>query len=142
MNILKLIIYPNKILRKKTNKVKIFNKEIKKKIKNMFNTLKFYNGIGLASNQVNINKSIIVINHNKKKIILINPKIILKKNKIKTKESCLSIPNKIFNTIRYKEIIISTYNLNGEKLISKYKNIISICIQHEIDHLKGKLILD
>ncbi len=142
MNILKLIIYPNKILRKKTKKVKVFNNKIKQNVINMFNSLKYYNGIGLASNQVNINKSLVVINYNNNKIILINPKIIYKKKKIKTKESCLSIPNKIFKTKRYNKIIISTYNLNGKKLKFKYKNLISICIQHEIDHLKGKLIID
>ncbi len=143
MSILKLIFHPNKILRKKTNKVKIFNYKLKKNINDMFDTMYYYNGIGLASNQVNINKSIIVINLNKKKkTILINPKIIKKKFKIKTNETCLSLPNKIFITKRYNEIHIKTYNLYGKKLKLKFKNLMSICIQHEIDHLNGKLIID
>ncbi len=142
MSILKIIKYPNNILRKKTKKVKIFDNNIKNIIYNMFDTIKYYKGIGLASNQVNIKKSIITININYIKIILINPKIIYKKNKIKTKEGCLSIPNKIFKTKRYNKIILSSYNLKGKKITYKYKGLISICIQHEIDHLNGKLIID
>ncbi len=140
MSILKLITYPNKILTRKTKKIKNFNKKIVKNIIDMFDTMKYYNGIGLASNQVNINKSLIVININNYKLILINPKIIKKKQIIKTKESCLSIPNKIYNTKRYNIIKIKTKNKKGKIFKLKFKGLISICIQHEIDHLNGKLI--
>ncbi len=140
MSILKIITYPNKILNKKTQKIKKFNKKLIKYIKNMFDTMNYYNGIGLASNQVNINKSLIVINLNKNKLILINPKIIKKKKIIETRESCLSIPNKIYTKKRYNLIKIITNNIQGKKFKLQFKGLISICIQHEIDHLKGKLI--
>ncbi len=142
MSILKLIIHPNKILRKKTKKIKYFNNKINIYIKNMFDTMNYYNGIGLASNQVNINKSLIVIKINKKKLILINPKIIKKKQKINYKESCLSIPNKIYITKRYNIIKIKTNDKKGKLLKLNFKGLLSICVQHEIDHLRGKLIID
>ncbi len=142
MSILKLITYPNKILRKKTNKIIKFDNKLNKNINNMFDTMNYYNGIGLASNQVNINKSLAVINIKNNKLILINPKIIKKKQKIKIKESCLSIPNKIYITTRYNYIIIKTNNNKGKILKLKFKGLLSICTQHEIDHLKGKLIID
>ncbi len=146
MSILKVLIYPNKNLRKKAKLVKNFNKKLKINIFNMFETMYHYNGIGLASTQVNINKSIIVIDLNnknkKKKLILINPKIIKKKGKIKSKEGCLSIPNYFLSIKRYKYINVEYLNINGKKNKLFSKNLLSICIQHEIDHINGKLFID
>ncbi len=145
MSILKIITYPNKILRKKSKKVTIFDNELKKNISDMFDTMYNSNGIGLAAIQVNINKSIIIIDILKKKsskLILINPKIIKKKNNIFSKESCLSIKNFSSYIKRYKKITIKAYNINGKKIKFKCKNILSICIQHEIDHTKGILFID
>ncbi len=145
MSILKILTYPNKILRKKSNKIKKITKKIKKNINNMFNTMYINNGIGLSGIQVNINKSIIIIDIFKKinsKLVFINPKIIKKKKKIKSKEGCLSIPNKYLNIIRYKYLIFKAYNLKFKKKIYYVKNLLSICIQHEIDHINGKLIID
>ncbi len=145
MSILKILHYPNNKLRKKTKKVKKFNEKLKLIIKNMFNTMYYNKGIGLASTQVNINKSIIVINLTpiiNKKLILINPILIKHKNYIKTKESCLSIPNYTISIKRYKEIIVKSHNQKGKIFYLKANKLLSICIQHEIDHLNGKLIID
>ncbi len=141
-----IIKYPNKILRKKSKKIKHFNKKLKKITKKMFNIMYKNNGIGLSAIQINIKQSIIVIDINKKKknnkIILINPKIIKKKKYITSKEGCLSIPNKIIKIKRYKYLYIKTYNIYGKKIFLFSKNLLSICIQHEIDHINGKLIID
>ncbi len=143
MSILKLITYPNKKLRKITKTVTNFNTyKLNYYINNMFKTMDYYNGVGLAANQVNIKKSIIVININNNKIYLINPIIIKQNNLIKTKESCLSIKNKTYDKLRYNEIYIKTFNIYGKFLKLKFKNLYAVCIQHEIDHLNGKLILD
>ncbi len=145
MSILKIITYPNKILRKKSKIVTLFNKELKKNISDMFDTMYYNNGIGLAAIQVNINKSIIIIDVFKKKfskLIFINPKIIKKKKVIISKESCLSIKNFSSYIKRHKKIIIEAYNIYGKKIKFKCKNILSICIQHEIDHTKGILFID
>ncbi len=145
MSIFKILTYPNKILRKKSKKIKLYNKKLKKNIKNMFNTMYKYNGIGLSAIQVNIKKSIIIIDILKKKnskLILINPKIIIKKKKIISKEGCLSIPNKYIKIKRYKYLYIKAYTLKGKKIFFHTKNLLSICIQHEIDHINGKLIID
>ncbi len=146
MSILKILKYPNEILRKKSKSIKIYNNsELKKNIKNMFDTMYHNNGIGLSGIQVNIKKKIIVIDILKKKnskLIFINPKIIKKKKIIKIQEGCLSIPNKYIYTKRYKYIYIEFYNIKGKKITIFLKNLLSICIQHEIDHTKGKLIID
>ncbi len=145
MKILKILTYPNKKLRKKAKPITEINIKLKKQINDMFNTMYFHKGIGLAGTQVNIHKSIIVIDISKTKnhkLILINPKIIQQYGFIKTQEGCLSIP-KYFNTIkRFANLTLKTTNLEGQKIIFKTKTILSICIQHEIDHLNGKLIID
>ncbi len=145
MSILKILFYPNKILREKSKIVKKYDNILKKNILNMFDTMYKNNGIGLSAIQVNINKSIIIIDILKEKnskLIFINPKIINKKGYIKSKESCLSIPNKNIIIKRYKYINIKANNILGKKIIFKCKNLLSICIQHEIDHINGKLIID
>ncbi len=141
----KILIYPNKILRKKSKKINKFNNKLKKIINNMFIIMYKYNGIGLSGIQINIKKSIFIIDILKKKnskLIFINPKIIKKKKIIKSIEGCLSIPNKYIKIKRYKYLIIKSYNIKGKKNIFYTKNLLSICIQHEIDHINGKLIID
>ncbi len=140
----KIITYPNPKLRQKSKKVKKFNKKLKNIINFMFKTMYYFKGIGLAAIQININKSIIVIDTKKKKqkIALINPKIIKKTGSIESQEGCLSIPNFFYPIKRYNNLHIKAKNIYGEKITFKSKGLFSICIQHEIDHTKGKLFVD
>ncbi len=142
MSILKLIIHPNIKLRKKSLKVNKYNNKLKKNILDMIDTMNYYKGIGISAPQVDIKKSIAIVKQNNKQLILINPKIIEKKKIIFYKEGCLSLPNKLVIVKRYKKIIIKTLNLQGKNLYLKINGLTSICAQHEIDHLKGKLIID
>ncbi|NIH16501.1 MAG: peptide deformylase [Buchnera aphidicola (Periphyllus lyropictus)] len=147
MSILKILKYPNIKLRKISKPVKNFNNDLKNIINNMLETMRKNNGIGLAAIQINIKLQIIVIEkiHPLKKVlILINPKIKKKSKKIiKIKEGCLSIPKYEYITnSRSKNILVKAYNKYGEKFFIKAKNMLSVCIQHEIDHLKGKLFID
>lgn len=145
MSILKILSYPDERLRKIANPVFSISCNTKKIINDMFETMYFYKGIGLAATQVNINQQIIVIDlykENKKRLVLINPTIIQKMGSISIEESCLSIP-KIYETITRSETIkIQSLNEHGELFEIKASNLLSICIQHEIDHLIGKLFID
>ncbi|WP_343190239.1 peptide deformylase [Buchnera aphidicola (Mollitrichosiphum nigrofasciatum)] len=145
MTILKILKYPNKKLRIVAKPVKKINFKIQKKINNMLETMQFNEGIGLAATQVNINLQIAVIGricNIQTPIILINPKIIQKKGEIYFKERCLSLPNKKATIKRAKYIIVSAINYYGKKQIIHAKSILSVCIQHELDHLIGKLFID
>ncbi|WMC17478.1 MAG: peptide deformylase [Enterobacteriaceae bacterium Cmel21] len=145
MLLLKLIYYPNKLLRIKSTLLNKINFKIKNIIYNMFKIMYKKNGIGLAANQIGINKRIFIIDISKKKnkkLIFINPKILNKEGEIFIKEGCLSIPG-IFKILkRYSYIKISALNTNGNYFVFKTRNIKSVCIQHEIDHLNGKLFID
>ena len=100
------------------------------------------NGIGLAANQIGINKRVCVVNV-KEPLVLINPKIVEKsKEQFVFPEGCLSFPNKKVRTIRYKEITVEADNHKGKLVFSADSKEINdafecVCVQHEIDHLDG-----
>ncbi len=145
MSILKILIYPNKKLRRKTKKIKRFDNKLKYTVSNMFKTMYHYKGIGLAAIQININKSIIIIDTTEKQnngLLLINPKIIKKSGFIKTKEGCLSIPNFFYYIKRFNYLYLLAKDINGNNIKLETKGLLSVCIQHEIDHIKGKLFID
>jgi len=140
IEILDILKFPHKNLLKKSDNVKKIDKNVIILIKNMIATMFHFNGIGIAAPQVNTNKNIIIINiskHNLQPLIIINPEIIYKKGMIISQEGCLSFPN-IFIKIKRKKIItIKFLNIEGVTKILKVNNLLSICIQHEMDHLNG-----
>ncbi|MDH3004353.1 MAG: peptide deformylase [Candidatus Shikimatogenerans sp. JK-2022] len=112
-------------------------------INNMFDTMYYYNGIGLSAPQIGLNIKLFIISIYNKKKVFINPKILkISKKKIIYKEGCLSLPNIYKNVLRSKKIIIQYYNKYWVLKKKKIKNLFSIIYQHEYDHLFGKLILD
>ncbi|CAL4323584.1 Peptide deformylase [Buchnera aphidicola (Chaitophorus sp. 3695)] len=146
MHIFKILKYPDQNLRKIAKPVKIFDKKIQYIVKKMFQTMYKKKGIGLAAIQVNIQLQIIVIDKIyplKYPLVLINPKIQKKNGKIKIKEGCLSIPNYEYEiSSRFKNITVSGYDIYGKNFILDAEYLLSVCIQHEIDHLNGKLFID
>lgn len=145
MSILQIISYPDERLRKIASPVFFISNNTKKIIHDMFETMYFHKGIGLAATQVNISQQIIVVDlykEHQKRLVFINPSIIEKTGSISIEESCLSIP-KIHETIpRSKKIKVKSLNEHGEFFEIEANNLLSICIQHEIDHLIGKLFID
>ncbi|CUR53293.1 peptide deformylase [Buchnera aphidicola] len=146
MTIQKILQFPDLKLRKIAKPVKKINQKIHKIIYDMFDTMHYFHGIGLAATQINIHKQIIVIspiNPIKNYLILINPKILKKKNPTnKFEEGCLSVQKKKAYLIRSNNITIQALDYYGRPFILKAKKLLSICIQHEMDHLIGKLFID
>ncbi|QJC35728.1 peptide deformylase [Enterobacteriaceae endosymbiont of Donacia sparganii] len=147
MSIMKLLYFPNKKLRNIAKSIKNINNKIKLLASNMLKIMYSYNAIGLAATQIGINKRIIVIDITIKKnnpLILINPEIIkFDKSKIDSKEGCLSIPIKQqYFILRYNKITIKAQNLMNKNIELEANNLLSFCIQHEIDHLNGILFID
>lgn len=141
----KILKYPDKRLRKIAKPVQIINYKIKKIINKMFYTMYQNNGIGLAATQVNIHLRIIVIDIIQEKnnpIVLINPKIMQKFDNVSMEEGCLSLPG-IKKTInRSKNIKVHALNENNQQIKIYATSLLAICIQHEMDHLLGKLLID
>ena len=146
MNKLEVLHFPDKRLRKVAVPVKKVDDEIKNIIEQMFFTMYEEKGIGLAATQVNIHKRIIVIDvseNRDKKIFLINPEIISLSDDIDTmEEGCLSVPGFYETVSRPKTVKVSSLDYDGKQIEIKANGLLSTCIQHEIDHLNGRLFVD
>ena len=143
--ILEILKYPDKRLRTVAKAVENVNSEIKKQVKDMFETMYDAPGIGLAATQVNFHQRLIVVDVSEEcnePICLINPKIIEKNGEIEWEEGCLSVPNYYESVKRANEIKVSALNELGQSFELEASEILAVCIQHEMDHLNGILFVD
>ncbi|AFP85751.1 peptide deformylase [secondary endosymbiont of Heteropsylla cubana] len=145
MALLKILYYPDKRLRKIAKPVIKVNKAICRIVDDMFETMYSKNGIGLAATQVDIHQLIIVIDISKKqdqRLVLINPTILEYSGKISTKEGCLSIPYQYSSVSRSEKVKVKALDYYGNNFYLEANDLLAICIQHEMDHLIGKLFID
>jgi len=145
MAILDILHYPDKRLRTVAKPVEKVDDSIKKLVEDMFETMYLAPGIGLAATQVNVHQQIIVIDTSEDKsqpLCLINPEIIAEEGTESCDEGCLSVPD-IYETVeRCEKVTIKALNENGDEYTLEAGELLAVCIQHEIDHLKGKLFVD
>lgn len=150
MAIVPISIYGDKILRQKAQPVKEVTDDIIRKIKNMFDTMRNANGIGLAANQVGYRESIFVLDldgadgyEKFKPIVMINPKILLQSDEKSFKEEgCLSLPNLHANVLRSDQIKIQFMDTDEKEVEMEADAMLARVILHEYDHLIGKMIPD
>ena len=143
--ILNILKYPDKRLRTIAKPVVSVDETIKQQVKDMFETMYEAPGIGLAATQVNFHKRIIVIDISdqcNEPICLINPEVIEKSGEIQWEEGCLSVPDYYENVIRANDVKVQALNQHGETFELEASEMLSVCIQHEIDHLDGILFVD
>ena len=143
--ILNILKYPDERLRTIAKPVVSVDETIKQQVRDMFETMYDAPGIGLAATQVNFHQRIIVIDisvQRNEPICLINPAIIEKSGEIQSEEGCLSVPDYSAKIIRANDIKVLALNLDGETSEIDAGEALSICIQHEIDHLDGILFVD
>ena len=143
--ILNILKYPDKRLRTIAKPVVRVDETIKQQVKDMFETMYEATGIGLAATQVNFHQRIIVIDISdqyNEPICLINPEIIEESGEIQCEEGCLSVPDYYEIVVRANEIKVKALNQNGESFELEASEMLSVCIQHEIDHLNGILFVD
>ena len=144
----KNIIEDQDILRSKCQPVEKIDEEIKNTLNEMLQVMYDTRGIGLTANQVGISKQLVVIdlqeNDVKSPIFLINPRIIEHSDKmiVSENEGCLSVPSARANVDRYETVKVEYLDINGEKQIIDADGLLSICLQHELDHVNGKLFID
>ena len=143
--ILNILKYPDKRLRTIAKPVVRVDETIKQQVKDMFETMYEATGIGLAATQVNFHQRIIVIDISdqyNEPICLINPEIIEESGEIQCEEGCLSVPDYYEIIVRANDIKVKALNQNGESFELEASEMLSVCIQHEIDHLNGILFVD
>lgn len=145
MAILDILHFPDPRLRKKAVPVSKVTTELLSTMDDMLQTMYEAPGIGLAATQVNFHKRVIVIDVSEEKnqpIKLINP-VITKKNGVEEQEEgCLSVPGIFEKVTRAEKIEYTALDEQGEPYTANADGILAVCIQHEIDHLDGKLFVD
>lgn len=143
MGHLTLKTYPDPCLRIKTKPVESFPPELKDTLKDMADIMYATQGIGLAATQVGLGSQILVIDIGEGIINFINPEI-LESSKEKTvmEEGCLSLPGLAVKVARPEKVQLRAQDANGEFFTKKYDGLMAKAVQHEIDHLAGKLLID
>lgn len=134
--------YPNPILRKKCQKVKVFDDQLKNLCLEMFKTMETSKGLGLAAPQIGESSYFFIIDFNGKKLVFINPEITKKEGQEIFEEGCLSFPGLFIKIKRPKKVELKFQNIDGQEKIVKAEGLLARVIQHELDHLNGILFID
>lgn len=145
MAVLQILQYPDPRLRTIAKPVIQVDESIRKIVADMLETMYYAPGIGLAATQVNIHKQIIVIDASIEKnqpLCLINPVILTTEGNSCVEEGCLSVPGIYEPVERAATITVQALDEQGKSFTLHAEEILAICIQHEMDHLKGKLFVD
>jgi peptide deformylase len=145
MAILDVLRFPDEKLRTVAKKIEKIDKSITSLISDMFDTMRDENGIGLAATQVNVHKRLVVMDVSENQdepLVFINPEITHKEGKTISEEGCLSVPNNYAQVERAEKITVTALDKAGEPFTLDADGLLAICIQHELDHLKGKLFVD
>ncbi len=140
--ILEIKKYPDKVLQKKCQAVEEIAEKELELFNNMLCTMRSFSGIGLAAPQIGVNQKLIVAHVGEEPLRLANPELIQIKGKDKMEEGCLSVPGTLVNIERPYEVIVKGLNEKGKVVEVKAKGLLARVLLHEIDHLKGKLIID
>ena len=145
MAILKILCYPDERLHTTAKEVEKVNDQIRQLVDDMAETMYAAPGIGLAATQVNAHVQVVVIDVSEEKnqlLVFINPSITASKGAAEHEEGCLSVPG-IYDTVtRAERISVRALDRDGKQFKMEAEGLLAVCIQHEIDHLKGKVFVE
>lgn len=145
MSLLPILQYPDEQLHSVAKEVAQIDERIKTLVDDMAETMYQARGIGLAATQINVHERVVVIDVSEERnrlMVLINPVIIHKEGSTTYEEGCLSIPGIYGKVTRAERIQVEYLDLNGNKQFLETDGLLAICIQHELDHLVGKLFIE
>lgn len=145
MALLTILEFPDERLRKKAVEVEVFDDALQGLVDDMFETMYAAPGVGLAAVQVNVPKRVIVIDVSEEKnepLCLINPVVLAKTGQEEMDEGCLSVPGIFEKVCRANQVRVRALDRHGEPFELDAEGMLAVCIQHEMDHLEGKLFVD
>jgi len=143
--VLDILEYPDSRLRKIASPVAAVTADIRKLVADMAETMYTAPGVGLAATQVNVHKRVLVIDVSEARNdlwVFINPEIVAAEGEAECEEGCLSVPGYYDKVIRAAEITVRAQNEHGKMFELSIDGMLAVCIQHELDHLEGKLFVD
>ena len=145
MALLNILRYPDARLHKVAAPVTVFDDGLKRLVREMAETMYAAPGIGLAATQVDVHKQVIVIDASERRdslIVLINPEIVEATGVSDIEEGCLSVPAIYELVERAERVKVRAYDQNGNALTLEAQGLLAVCIQHEMDHLQGKVFVE
>lgn len=145
MAILNILRYPDARLHKVAEPVKVFDDALKRLVADMTESMYAAPGIGLAASQVDVHKQVIVVDVSERRdslVVLVNPEIVESSGVSDIEEGCLSVPG-IYDTVeRAERVKVRAFDQNGNAFMLQAQGLLAVCIQHEMDHLKGKVFVE
>lgn len=142
MSLLDIHVLGSPILRQETERVTQFTPELRRLIDDMFDTMHAASGIGLAAPQVGRRESLFIAEVDDTRLVAINPQIILSEGLQKGEEGCLSIPEVFADVDRANRVVMRAHDADGKLYEVDATELLSRCMQHELDHLHGKMFVD
>jgi len=145
MALLPILEYPDPRLKKVASTVTAFTPEIVKLVRDMADTMYAAPGVGLAATQVDVHKRVIVIDISEAKddlLVLVNPEIVAAEGEAECEEGCLSVPGYYDKVTRAARVTVRAQDARGETFERTAEGLLAVCIQHEMDHLVGKVFVD
>ena len=142
---LKILEYPDPRLRTRAEPVQRVNDSVRTLIDDMLETMYAAPGIGLAASQVDVHKRVIVIDISENADtphVFVNPELELSGERLETREGCLSVPDIYEPVARCEQVTAHALGRDGKPFTLEAEGLLSVCIQHECDHLDGKLFVD
>lgn len=145
MAIRNILEFPDQRLRTRARPVTEFDAELGRLIDDMFETMYAAPGIGLAATQVDVHKRVLVIDVSESRnapLEFINPEILTREGVAENEEGCLSVPGIFDQVKRAAKIRVRSHDRNGAVIERDFEGMLAVCVQHEMDHLEGKLFVD
>jgi peptide deformylase len=145
MALLHILRYPDARLHKVAAPVTVFDEALKQLVADMAETMYAAPGIGLAATQVDIHKQVIVIDVSERRdslVVLVNPEILESQGESDIEEGCLSVPTVYEIVPRAERVKVRAYDQNGNPFTLEAQGLLSVCLQHEMDHLRGKVFVE
>jgi peptide deformylase len=145
MAILNILRYPDVRLHRQAAPVTVFDEGLKKLVADMTETMYAAPGIGLAATQVDVHKQVIVVDVSERRdslVVLVNPEILEANGESDIEEGCLSVPGIYELVARAERVKVRAYDQNGNPFTLEAQGLLAVCIQHEMDHLEGKVFVE
>ena len=145
MPILNILRYPDARLHKVAASVTVFDETVKKLVADMAETMYAAPGIGLAATQVDVHKQVIVVDVSERRdslVVLVNPEIVEAMGESDIEEGCLSVPGIYELVPRAERVKVRAHDQNGKAFTLEAQGLLAVCIQHEMDHLLGKMFVE
>jgi peptide deformylase len=145
MPILNILRYPDARLHKVAAPITVFDESLKKLVADLAETMYAAPGIGLAATQADIHKQVIVVDVSDRHdslVVLVNPEIVEATGESDIEEGCLSVPGIYELVQRAERVKVRAHDQNGKAFTLEAQGLLAVCIQHEMDHLKGKVFIE